>query len=59
VLTCPPITSISAGAPPNKHGLTPQPITRVELTAFVREEDDKWSTVVRERKITAFVAAMR
>ncbi|MEJ8859857.1 tripartite tricarboxylate transporter substrate binding protein [Variovorax robiniae] len=37
----------------NKHGLTPQPTTRAELTAFMRKEDAKWSAIVRERKITA------
>ena len=37
----------------NKHGLTLQPTTRAELTAFMRKEDAKWSAVVRERKITA------
>jgi len=37
----------------NKHGLTPQPTTRAELTAFMKKEDAKWSAVVRERKITA------
>jgi len=37
----------------NKYGLTPQPTTRAELTAFMRKEDAKWSAVVRERKITA------
>lgn len=37
----------------NKHGLTPQPTTRAELTAFMRAESDKWGKVVRERKITA------
>jgi len=37
----------------NKHGLTPQPTTRPELTAFMRAESDKWGKVVRERKITA------
>ncbi len=37
----------------NKHGLTPQPTTRAELAAFMRKESDKWSRVVRERKITA------
>ncbi len=35
----------------NKHGLTPQPTTRAELTAFMREEDKKWGTIVRERNI--------
>lgn len=37
----------------NKHGLTPQPTSRAELTAFMKKEDVKWSAVVRERKITA------
>jgi tripartite-type tricarboxylate transporter receptor subunit TctC len=37
----------------NKHGLTPQPTGRAELTAFMRAESDKWAKVVRERKITA------
>lgn len=37
----------------NQHGLTPQPTTRAELTAFMRTEDTKWSAIVRERKITA------
>lgn len=37
----------------NKHGLTPQPTTRAELTAFMRKEDAKWSGIVRDRKITA------
>ena len=37
----------------NKHGLTPQPTSRAELTAFMRAESDKWGKVVRERKITA------
>ncbi|RZL66061.1 MAG: tripartite tricarboxylate transporter substrate binding protein [Variovorax sp.] len=36
-----------------KHGLTPQPTTRAELTAFMKKEDAKWSAIVRERKITA------
>ena len=37
----------------NKHGLTPQPTTRAELTDFMKREDAKWSAIVRERKITA------
>ena len=37
----------------NKHGLTPQPTTCAELTAFMKKEDAKWRAVVRERKITA------
>ena len=37
----------------NKLGLTPQPTTRPELTAFMHKESDKWGKLVRERKITA------
>ncbi|MDM0023973.1 Bug family tripartite tricarboxylate transporter substrate binding protein [Variovorax saccharolyticus] len=37
----------------DKHGLTPQPTTRAELTAFMRKEDAKWGGIVRERKISA------
>lgn len=37
----------------NKHGLTPQPTTRAELTAFMKKENAKWGAIVRERKITA------
>ena len=37
----------------NKHGLTPQPTSRAELTAFMKKEDAKWSTIVHQRKITA------
>ena len=37
----------------NKHGLSPQPTSRAELTAFMKKEDVKWGTIVRERKITA------
>ena len=37
----------------NKHGLTPQPTTRAELTDFMKKEDTKWSAIVRDRKITA------
>jgi tripartite-type tricarboxylate transporter receptor subunit TctC len=36
-----------------KHGLTPQPTTRAELTDFIKKEDAKWGALVRERKITA------
>ncbi|RYF79437.1 MAG: tripartite tricarboxylate transporter substrate binding protein [Comamonadaceae bacterium] len=36
-----------------KHGLTPQPTTRAELTDFMRKEDAKWSAIVRDRRITA------
>ena len=36
-----------------KHGLTPQPTTRAELTEFMRRESAKWGTIVRDRKITA------
>jgi tripartite-type tricarboxylate transporter receptor subunit TctC len=35
-----------------KHGLTPQPTTRGELTEFMRKESTKWGAIVRERKIT-------
>ena len=35
------------------HGLTPQPTTRAELTAFMKKEDAKWSAIVKERKIQA------
>jgi tripartite-type tricarboxylate transporter receptor subunit TctC len=37
----------------NKHGLTPQPTTRAELTDFMRREDTKWGAIVRDRKISA------
>ena len=37
----------------NRHGLTPQPTTRAELTAFMKKEDAKWGAIVRDRKITA------
>lgn len=35
-----------------RHGLTPHPTTRAELTAFMKKEDAKWSKIVKERKIT-------
>lgn len=35
------------------HGLTPQPTTRAELTAFMKKEDAKWSAIVKERNIKA------
>ena len=37
----------------NKHGLSPMPTSRADLTAFMRKEDAKWGAIVRERKITA------
>jgi tripartite-type tricarboxylate transporter receptor subunit TctC len=37
----------------NKHGLSPQPTSRADLTAFMKKEDAKWGAIVRERKITA------
>ena len=37
----------------NKHGLTPQPTTRAELTDFMKKESAKWGGIVRQRKITA------
>jgi tripartite-type tricarboxylate transporter receptor subunit TctC len=36
----------------NKHGLTPHPTTRAELTDFMQKESAKWGAIVRERKIT-------
>ncbi len=36
----------------SKHGLTPHPTTRAELTEFMRKESDQWGKIVRERKIT-------
>jgi len=35
-----------------RHGLTPHPTTRGELTEFMKKESTKWGTIVRERKIT-------
>jgi tripartite-type tricarboxylate transporter receptor subunit TctC len=35
-----------------KHGLTPHPTTRAELTDFMKQESTKWGAIVRERKIT-------
>ena len=37
----------------NKHGLTPQPTTRAELTAFMKKESAQWAATIKERKITA------
>ncbi|MEM5430357.1 tripartite tricarboxylate transporter substrate binding protein [Cupriavidus oxalaticus] len=37
----------------NKHGLTPQPTTRPELTAFMKKESTKWGAIIKERHITA------
>jgi tripartite-type tricarboxylate transporter receptor subunit TctC len=36
----------------SKHGLTPHPTTRAELTDFMKQESTKWGAIVRERKIT-------
>ena len=36
-----------------RHGLTPHPTTRAELTEFMAKESAKWGAIVRERKITA------
>lgn len=36
-----------------KHGLTPHPTTRAELTDFMQKESAKWGAIVRERKITS------
>lgn len=35
-----------------KHGLTPHPTTRAELTEFMQKESAKWGAIVRDRKIT-------
>ena len=37
----------------NKHGLTPQPTTRSELTAFMKKESAQWAAIIQERKLTA------
>jgi tripartite-type tricarboxylate transporter receptor subunit TctC len=37
----------------SKHGLTPHPTTRAELTDFMQKESVKWGAIVRERKITS------
>ncbi|CAN7657903.1 Bug family tripartite tricarboxylate transporter substrate binding protein [Acidovorax sp. LjRoot194] len=37
----------------NKHGLTPQPTTRAQLTAFMKKESAQWATIIKERKLTA------
>ena len=36
-----------------KHGLTPQPTTRAELTAFMKKESAQWGAIIKERKLTA------
>lgn len=35
------------------HGLTPQPTTRTEFTAFMKKESTQWAATVKARKITA------
>ena len=35
-----------------KHGVTPHPTSRAELTEFMRKESAQWGAIVRERKIT-------
>ena len=37
----------------NKHGLTPQPTSRAELTAFMKKESTQWAAIIKERKLTA------
>ncbi|KRC29114.1 tripartite tricarboxylate transporter substrate binding protein [Acidovorax sp. Root219] len=37
----------------DKHGLTPQPTTRAELTAFMKKESAQWAAIIKERKLTA------
>ncbi|MBY0410053.1 MAG: tripartite tricarboxylate transporter substrate binding protein [Burkholderiaceae bacterium] len=36
-----------------KHGLTPQPTTRAEFTAFMKKESIQWAAIIKERKLTA------
>lgn len=36
----------------NKHGLSPQPTSRAEMTAFMKKEYEQWGKVVRERKLS-------
>jgi tripartite-type tricarboxylate transporter receptor subunit TctC len=36
-----------------RHGLTPNPTSRAELTDFMQKESAKWGAIVRERKITS------
>jgi tripartite-type tricarboxylate transporter receptor subunit TctC len=36
-----------------KHGLTPHPTSRAELTEFMHKESAKWGAIVRDRKITS------
>ena len=31
----------------NKHGLTPQPTTRAELTAFMKKESTQWAAIIK------------
>ncbi len=35
------------------HGLTPQPTTRAEFTAFMKKESAQWAAIIKERKLTA------
>ena len=37
----------------NKLGLTPQPTTRAELTAFMKKESAQWAAIIKDRKLTA------
>jgi tripartite-type tricarboxylate transporter receptor subunit TctC len=37
----------------DKHGLTPQPTTRAELTTFMKKESAQWAAIIKERKLTA------
>ena len=37
----------------NKHGLTPQPTTRAELTASTKKESTQSATIITQRKLTA------
>ena len=37
----------------NKHGLTPQPMMRAELAAFMKKESAQSASTIKERKLTA------
>ena len=37
----------------NNHGLTPQPTSRAELTAFMKKESTQWAAIIKERQLTA------
>jgi tripartite-type tricarboxylate transporter receptor subunit TctC len=37
----------------DKHGLSPHPTSRTELTEFMRKESEQWGKIVKERKIVS------